>query len=261
MKTPTRRTRLPVIAVTAGDPCGIGPEVLIKAIADRRRSHARLVVIGDAGVFEQEARRLKQRLPGWMTISVDEVPHHLTRVAATDPSRSNPSARMLFIDIAHRTRFVPGRASAAAGAASVAYLDIAISLCREGLIDALVTAPVTKWAVQSSGVAFSGHTEYLSARLGNAFPVMMFASEDFRVVLLTRHIALRDVSAHATASLIRKTLRVVIEALRRDFGCRSPRMVICGLNPHAGEAGLMGTEEERRLAPVLRIRRQRLWNY
>ncbi len=231
------RFHLPTLAITAGDPCGIGPEIILRTLARWSPQQTRLVIIGDLRVFEQTAKRLHRRLPSWHILT----PH--------DPDDWTPIS---FVDCAHRATFHPGRSGAAAGRASLDYLDTAVTLWRRGWVQALVTAPVTKWAITRSHPRFVGQTEYLANATRATSPVMMFVAERLRIVLLTRHVALRDVPSRATSSLIRTTLRVTAEGLRDYFGIRRPRIAICGLNPHAGEAGAFGREEQHVLVPVLR---------
>lgn len=228
----------PVIAMTGGDPCGIGPEIILKALAYRLHPpRAQLVIIGDLGVFQRAAKQLRQRLPSWSVMS----PRH---------PWPRPSARPVFIDLAHPHRFVPGHPSATAGQAALDYLAHAVRLARHGRIQALVTAPVTKWAMQHHHRGFVGHTEYLAEAFKVRRVAMMFASDRLRVVLLTRHVPLSSAGRLVNTALMRQTLQLTAEALRRQFGIPRPRIGICGLNPHAGERGLFGTEE-RRILPVI----------
>ncbi len=210
------------IAITAGDPCGIGPEVVLKALADVPRAGARLIVIGDRRVFEQTARRLRMRFPSWE-----------------------------FVDVGHRQTFVPGRPSRAAGAASLAYLDAAMALWRANQIQGLVTAPVTKWAIARAVPGFVGQTEYLARAMDRRSVLMMFVSDRLRVALLTRHVPLRRVARAITPRLVEAAVRLAAEALRTQFHIPHPRLVLCGLNPHAGEGSPM-SEERRIMQPVLR---------
>lgn len=229
----------PSLLITAGDPCGIGPEVILKSLAAPPAPSCRLIVIGDLAVFERTARRLRRRLPTWTVMSaVGVLPARHTTLG--------------FIDLAHPWTFEPGRSSVRAGRASLTYVDVAVGLLRRGAAQGLVTAPVTKWAVERARRGFQGHTEYLAKAFSTAEPVMMFASPTLRVVLLTRHVALRQVPSRVTPRLVRDTVRATLEGLRRDFGIRHPRLAVCGLNPHAGEAGLFGWEEQRVLLPVMR---------
>ena len=242
------RTSQPVLALTSGDPCGVGPEVILKALRGAVLSNVRVMVIGDLAVFEQTARTLRLRLPRWVVRSVKEFCQGSSVRQSVSPSDS----QMTFLNLAHPWRFIPGTTSAQAGSASLAYLDVAIHLWRQGLTSAIVTAPVTKWVIERTGRRFVGQTEYLAKRLRASFVVMMFVSPRLRVALLTRHLALRKVPSRVTSTLVRQTTLVTVEALRRWFGIQEPRLAVCGLNPHAGEAGLFGDEERRVLLPVLR---------
>jgi 4-hydroxythreonine-4-phosphate dehydrogenase len=231
------------IAITAGDPCGIGPEVILKALASWRAPAAtQLVVIGHLPVFEAAARRLRLRLPSWRLIQ----PH----------ARWPAEARILLLACPHAPPVQPGRSGVAAGRASLAYLNIAVALCRARKVQALVTGPVTKWAIQRARPRFVGQTELLAAALGRRSVVMAFVSDRLRVALLTRHLPLRRVPQALTRGLVQETLRIVSTDLRRRLGVRRPRLVVCGLNPHAGEAGRFGSEEARVLAPAIRAARR-----
>ena len=132
-----------------------------------------------------------------------------------------------------------------------------MTLGRTGQIDALVTAPVTKWAIERRLPRFVGQTEYLAQAFARHAAAMMFISDRLRVVLLTRHVALRRVPRTVTQALVRTTLRLTIDSLRAQFHLPRPRLAVCGLNPHAGEGGLFGQEEQRVLLPVLRQFRRR----
>ena len=226
-----------VVAVTAGDPCGVGPEIILKSLARwRPGSPASLLIIGDHRVFARTARGLGLRLPRWQVLGPDDAPERSSRVS--------------FLDCGHAGAFVPGQSSARAGQASLNYLNRALELWREGRVQALVTAPVTKWAVARVHPGFTGHTEYLAGALGVRDVAMMFVSDVLRVVLVTRHVPLREVRRSLTPALLRTTIRLTAEALRIRFGVRRPRLALCGLNPHAGE-GTSRSEEARVMRPVL----------
>lgn len=231
-----------LIAITSGDPCGIGPEVILKSLGRLRIPPAiRIVIIGDLAVFRQAAKHLGKKLPSWKIISPDD--------------KADFAEPLTFCDLAHPHRFIPGHSSAQAGKASLDYLDTALALWRAGFLQALVTGPVTKWAVQKVNRSFVGHTEYLAYRTRTKTVVMLFASKAFRVVVITRHIPLRAVSAALTASLLSSTIRLTEQALRRQFGVARPRLALCGLNPHASEAARNASEEKRVMLPVLRALR------
>jgi 4-hydroxythreonine-4-phosphate dehydrogenase len=216
------------LAITSGDPCGIGPEVILKTLAKRSTPRdVQIGVIGDRRVFTEASRRLRLRLPAWV----------------------------VFLDCAHRTRFKPGCSSAAAGRASLAYLERAIALWKAGQLGALVTAPVTKWAIARSQPLFVGQTEYLARSCGVRDVVMLFVSDALRVALLTRHVPLRRVAQAIDRRLLRTSIRLTDQALRMQFGIRRPRLAVCGINPHAGEESSR-SEERRLIVPVLRALRR-----
>lgn len=233
-----------VIAMTAGDPCGIGPEVILKTLQRAAiPSRARVAVIGDLAVFERIAARLRRRLPAW---EVRRPPDGL-------PASARP---LIFLDCGSRRVLELGRSSRAAGERSLAYLDQAMALWRTRRIQALVTAPVTKWAIARVEPTFRGQTEYLAQAMGARDIVMMFVSDALRVALLTRHIPLSHVARTLSARQLRTTLRLTAGALTQWFGCRAPRLALCGLNPHAGEDGRCGREEQTLMQPALRAARR-----
>jgi len=233
-----------MIAITAGDPCGIGPEILLKVLARASGLPRPLVVIGSLPVFERAAKRLRCRLPRWRAI----------RPESPWPS---PAPALFCLDVGLPSACEPGRSSAKAGRASLAYLDQAIALWRAGRIRALVTAPVTKWAIQATHAAFVGQTEYLARAMGRRSVVMMFVSDHLRVVLLTRHLPLERVGAAITRPLLRRTVELTTRALATQFGIRRPRLALCGVNPHAGEGKGTRREEHTVMRPVLRSLRRR----
>lgn len=237
-----RRPRKPrLIAITAGDPCGIGCEIILKSLHRiRTPPEVHLLVIGDLAVFKEAARRLRRKLPPWQVVSAAALP------------AGTCSARLAFCDLNHPYRFVPGDSSFRAGQASLDYLDVALGLWRAGRLQGLVTAPVTKWAVQKSNRRFVGHTEYLAHHTKTKNVVMLFASPRMRVAVVTRHIPLRAVSVALTAALLSSTIRLTATALRKQFGIAHPRLALCGLNPHAAEGARQASEEKRVMLPVLR---------
>lgn len=248
---------VPTLVITAGDPCGIGPEVIVKALTPMRPRAGRILIIGDWSVFQRTARRLRRSLAHWVVKPVRESVDALRE----NTVRERADGHLVFLDCAYPARFSPGRPSAMAGRASLGYLDLAVRLIQRGLAHRLVTAPVTKWTIEAAGVRFVGQTEYLARRFGvDASQVaMMFVSRALRIVLLTRHLPVSAVSSRLSPSLIRNTVALTAMALRTQFGIRAPRLALCGLNPHAGEAGLFGHEERRVLSPALqRLRRRGL---
>jgi len=215
-----------------GDPAGIGPEVTVKALASRQLTGlADFLVIGDRRVLDRTARSLGVRFAA-PVLDLANVPAKLRRYGLSHP---------------------------ALGAASVQYLDTALGLARAGHAAAIVTAPINKASVVSSGLAgFQGHTEYLAEKTASRDVVMMFVGAAFKVTLVTRHIALKDVPRALNAGRIARVISVTHRDLRRLFGIRRPRIAVAGLNPHAGESGLFGTEDERIVAPAVRRARREL---
>ncbi len=240
------RRDLPRIVVTMGDPAGIGPEIVLRAIVSEPvRSMASCRVVGDLPWLERWNHRLRAGARIVPAGVVDEsspevVPvHHVPALGARGVA--------------------VGRVSAAAGRAALAYLDAALGLLRDGDADALVTAPVSKEAVVRAGVRFVGHTEHLAEATNTKRVAMMFVGGLFRLVLVTRHVPLAEVSQQLTPRRLRDAAELLAQALVRYFGCRRPRIAVCGLNPHAGEAGAMGHEEQRVIEPVLRRLRAQGW--
>ena len=215
----------PKLALTTGEPAGIGPEIAVAALTDTLA--ADVTLIGDAALIEDRAHRSGHRIP-------DDV--HIEHVALAAPSH-------------------PGRLDVANARYVLATLDRAVAGCQDGRYDAVVTAPVQKSVINDAGVSFSGHTEYLAERTGTAHVVMMLAGNTphgpLRVALATTHLPLVDVSAALTRDGLEQALRILDADLRRRFRLNRPRIVVAGLNPHAGESGHLGREEIELIAPAI----------
>jgi 4-hydroxythreonine-4-phosphate dehydrogenase len=211
------------LGITLGDPAGIGPEIVAAALATVPVEHlARLIVYGDRAPLERGARALGVTLPA-ITLVGDG-----TGDAA-----------------------VPGSPDEASGAAQVSYLETAVAAARRGELAAIVTAPISKTWAKRAGFAFPGHTEMLAERLGAPDVVMMFAGPKLKVALATVHVPLAEVSHTLTTRSLRRTIELLAEALVRDFAIAAPRIGVVGLNPHAGEGGLLGSEDRDVIAPAL----------
>lgn len=230
-------TRKPTLAVTMGDPAGIGPEVALRACLSRELlRRARFALVGDAGVFRDAARRMRlgrALAAARRSISLDE-----TSALAASQRR-------------------PGAPCGAGAEAAYRAIVRSVELVKRGEADGVVTAPVAKHAIQSLGYDFPGHTELIARLAGDAEVRMMMAGASLRVVLVTTHIRLLDVPAAVTTERVARTAEIAHGALRRQFGFRRPRLALAGLNPHAGEAGAFGDEEERVLAPAVAAARAR----
>ena len=235
---------LPRIVVTSGEPAGIGPDLCI-AIAQRDWA-CELVFAGDTSLFADRARALSTKIE---IVSVDL---NLTPQAHT-------AGRLPTLHVPASTRPVAGRLNIANARYVLSLLDVAIEGCVNGRFAAMVTAPVQKSVIADSGVRFSGHTEYLAEHTGAPLPVMLLAAGTLRVALATTHLPLSAVSQAITPKLLEDVLRILDRDLRTRFRIESPRILVCGLNPHAGESGHLGREEIETIAPTLeRLRREGL---
>jgi 4-hydroxythreonine-4-phosphate dehydrogenase len=173
------------------------------------------------------------------------------------PLRGPQTGRLQVLDIPLATACVAGRLDTANARHVLALLDRATHGCVSGEFAAMVTAPVQKSVINDAGIPFSGHTEYLAARTGAAQPVMLLAADTLRVALATTHLPLRAVSDAITATLLDTKLRILEDDVRRLWGISRPRVAVCGLNPHAGESGHLGTEDRDVILPAIERARAR----
>jgi len=229
----------PLLAITMGDPAGIGPEIVVKALASHRLcAVCRPVVFGRLPVMEAAASAHGSR--------IGFVP-----VGATIPTATR--ARCPLIETGPEQDRIPpvGRVSPAGGRAAIEAVTLAICHALDRRVDAIVTAPISKEAIRAAGSPFPGHTELFAAFTGAKRHAMMLVGGPLRVSLATIHVPLAQVPSLITARGVREVIELTWEAVRR-FGLRQPKLAVCGLNPHAGEAGIMGDEERRVIAPAVR---------
>jgi 4-hydroxythreonine-4-phosphate dehydrogenase len=226
------------IALTSGEPAGIGPELCL-AIA-RNRLPVELVCIADRELLAERSRQL-----GWQVALRD----YDAGVSQHEPN----SLTVLHHPLAVRSR--PGQLDKRNAHYVLGLLDRAIDGAVSGEFAAIVTAPVHKGVINDGGVAFTGHTEYLAQRTGSALPVMLLAAPGMRVALATTHLPLRDVSTAITVASLLAVAKVLDADLRKWWGIESPRIAVCGLNPHAGEGGYLGDEEIKVIAPAVKLMR------
>jgi 4-hydroxythreonine-4-phosphate dehydrogenase len=216
---------LPRLAITTGEPAGIGPEISVAALEPPLP--ASITLIGDAELIAARAALLPRRVPE--TVEILHVPLAAPSVAGA-------------LDV-RNARYV------------LATLDAAIDGCMTGNFDAVITAPVQKSVINEAGVPFSGHTEYLAERTSTSQVVMMLAGATsfgpLRVALATTHLPLASVSAAISLGLLASVLRIIDHDLRLRFGIAHPRVAVAGLNPHAGESGHLGREEIDVIAPAI----------
>lgn len=215
---------LPVIAVTSGEPAGIGPDVCLRLV--ERSWTARLVVLGDRQLLEQRAQAIG------LNAGLLDIRH----IPLAAPS-------------------IAGRLDPANAGYVLRLLDAALEGCERGDYAAMVTAPVHKGVINDAGIPFSGHTEYLADHTATPRVVMMLAANlpdvALRVALATTHLPLKDVPGAITQADLATTIRILHADLRTKFGIARPRILVAGLNPHAGEGGHMGREEIEVIGPVL----------
>ncbi|MBQ5961530.1 4-hydroxythreonine-4-phosphate dehydrogenase PdxA [Massilia sp. ZL223] len=243
----------PTLAVTVGEPAGIGPEISIRA-AWALRHQANCVLIGDAAFLALTASLIDPeiRLSALSTQALRNggLPHF-------------GAERLAVIDVPLAAHVTPGTLDAENGRAVLATLDLAIEGAQCGWFDAIVTAPLQKSTINDAGIAFSGHTEYLAEKTGTPKVVMMLAGSPgqdqpyLRVALATTHLPLKDVPDAITRDSLARVIDIIAADLRAKFGIAQPVILVTGLNPHAGENGYLGREEIEVIAPVLEGARKR----
>jgi 4-hydroxythreonine-4-phosphate dehydrogenase len=235
----TQRKNKPVIGISIGDINGVGAEVTMKALMDNRLHKLITPVIyahGKALTFYRKQMEIEDF--NFMQIrNIDEVHHKKVNVINV---------------VDECPEVVPGVETHEAGKLALAALDHAITDLKQDKLDALVTAPLNKNNINSPEKSFVGHTEYLTEAFGVKDSLMFMVAEGFRVGLVTGHVPLHEVAKNVTSERIRTKLSIMIESLRTDFGINKPRIAVIGLNPHAGEDGLLGSEEEQIIKPTIR---------
>lgn len=236
-------TTIPKIAITMGDPAGIGPEICGKILSNREISQECIpILVGDASV-------LREFLPS--THSVD--------IFTRETFRAEAIGQGCILDLQQITpaEVVPGKVQKACGAAAYRYILTAIDLCRRQQAAAMVTAPIHKEALHLAGIPFPGHTEILVHETAAREHVMMLTSEEITSSLVTAHVGYSEVLPKITPERVFQTIRLTTEAMRQIRGRQNIRLTVCGLNPHAGEHGLFGhQEEELLLQPAIRRSRE-----
>ncbi|MFI4964263.1 MAG: 4-hydroxythreonine-4-phosphate dehydrogenase PdxA [Caulobacterales bacterium] len=231
------------LALTLGDPAGIGPEIVVKAWSELRRDGPPFLVVGDY-------QALASASAGGASI--------LRKVIAPAEALDVFSDALPILDLPLRSPVVAGQPSAAAAGAILQWIETAAGLALSGAVAGVVTAPIAKAPLYEAGFKFPGHTEFLGELTaaesfdGARGPVMMLIAGDLRVALVTVHEPLAKVPGLVSVEAIVNVGQVTDQALRRDFGIAHPRLVVAGLNPHAGESGGIGREEIEIVAPAVR---------
>ncbi len=229
-----KKNNTPVIAITAGEPAGIGPDLCVMLAQQARRE--RIVVIANAQVLEERARRLN--LP-WRSLPPEAL------------SMPPEPGGLPVVNVETAAPVTPGRLNPANAPYVLRTLELALDGCLDGRFDAIVTAPVHKGIINDAGVSFTGHTEFFAERTRTPHVVMMLIGGGMRVALATTHLAVKDIAAHITQETLETTLRILHKDMATRFGFSAPRIAVAGLNPHAGESGHLGREEIDVIIPVI----------
>ena len=238
----------PIIAVTMGDPAGIGPEIVAKSIADKATYDvARCIVIGDKKVMEKAIEIVGADLK----VNVVDSP--------ADGDYSYGVLNMIDLDNIDMSRFEYGKINAMCGQAAFDYIKKSIEITMDKQADAVATTPINKESLHAAEVDFIGHTEIFGALTGTADPLTMFETNGLRVFFLTRHKSLRDMLDDIKKDRIIDYVERCTEALRR-LGVKEGTMAVAGLNPHSGEHGLFGWEEVKEIAPAVEELKERGFN-
>ncbi|TDJ31541.1 MAG: 4-hydroxythreonine-4-phosphate dehydrogenase PdxA [Gammaproteobacteria bacterium] len=221
------------IALTPGEPAGIGPDICLQLM--QRSLPCELVLVADGELLSQRADALGLEF----------------RASPFEPSSPAETGAVRILQVDGGVPSTPGKLSTTTAAYVIETLCIATAFCRAGDMDALVTGPVHKSVINDAGIPFSGHTELL-AEISQADDVLMLlAANQLRVALATTHMPLSSVPSAITPSLLTGKLRLLVAGLQEHFGIPSPRILVCGLNPHAGESGYLGHEDSDIIAPVI----------
>jgi len=237
---------LPLLGITMGDPVGIGPEIIMSALADGDLYQCcRPLIIGNGPVLEKAGTRIGAAA-------------EIRRISDPAAGRFQPGNIDLLDPAGDFAGAVAwGRPTPETGRKMETYITTAVDLALAGRIQAMVTAPINKEALRLGGSRFTGHTELLAERTGTRRYAMMLAGDRLRVVLVTIHIPLAAVPSALSRETIAETIEITVQGLRQRFGLADPAIAVAGLNPHAGEGGLFGDEEERLIRPAMETARQR----
>ncbi len=226
---------IPHLVVTSGEPAGIGPDLALMLAS--KEYAAQITIVGNKELLQQRARQLQ------LDVVIDSYVPHV-------PGKHKPGhITVLSLELNHLVD--AGMLNSANSSYVLAMLERAAKGCMNKEFDAVVTTPVHKEVINEAGIAFSGHTEFFAQMTGGQLPVMMLATPGLRVALATTHLPLKDVSAAITKDTLRQIISTLDKDLRAKFGISQPQIYVCGLNPHAGEGGYLGSEEIDTINPVL----------
>lgn len=226
------------VGITHGDINGIGYEIVLKLLEDGRLAELCTPIVYGSAKIAATYRK---------TLQMQQVP--MTQIET--PEQANGDANYIINVVGEDVRPEPGQPTAEAGRAAYIALERAVADLKNGDIDVLVTCPINKSTIHSTEFTFPGHTEYLEAAAGEGKALMILCDENMRVALLSTHTPIAQVAETVTEEAIIEKLRIFDQSLRRDFGIGAPRIAVLGLNPHAGDSGLLGSEETNIIAPAI----------
>lgn len=240
----------PLVAITMGDPAGVGPEIILKALAvEELLGICRPLIIGD--------RRILERAVGWMETGSEPQPLRFEAVSIPQDARYQPGMlALLDLHNAAPEECPVGQVSAASGKAAVEYVSCACDLAMQGQVDAIVTAPLNKAAMNLAGFHYAGHTELLAERTGASRVSMLLVGPKLRVVHVSTHVSLQEAIRRVTRERVEQVIDLADQSVRA-LGVARPRIAVAGLNPHAGEGGLFGDQESREIIPAIQAARKR----
>ena len=230
----------PLIGITMGDPAGIGPEIIVKALADQKiYSLCRPIVLGDPAVLSSNLPMAEK-----MSFNIIGNPSEAKSVPGT----------IDLVAVSNLERDVqPGSPTVEGGKAMVEYIFKAVEMIQKEELEAMVTCPISKALMHQAGHKYDGHTQLISHLTNTDEYVMMLAGERLRVALVTIHCSLKEVPALLSKDTVYKTIAITARALKEDFGIKNARLAVAALNPHAGESGLFGSEEEEIIGPAIKM--------
>lgn len=229
-------SQFPRILLTPGEPAGIGPDIILQVAQEAW--DAELIVIGNEELLKDRARTLK-------------LPLELIPFDATLSVEKHQPGRLKILSVPLDHPITPGQLSVNNASYVMQTLDLAAHLCQKKIANAIVTGPVHKGILNEAGIAFTGHTEFFAEKAGCPLSLMLFVTPETKVALATTHLALRDVPNSITSHKIKTVLRLLHSELQKKFNLADPTILVCGLNPHAGEHGHLGREEIDIIAPAL----------
>ena len=225
------------IAISIGDINGIGPEVVIKSLRDLTLEEITPIILSSKKTFDFWLTNLSHSLNYHHALTADEVVDREVNLLQTYPDEA--------------ISVNPGNFSKQSGKCAMLAVEKGISLCKSKQADALVTAPISKEAVNLAGYHIPGHTEFLAEKTDTTDFMMILVHDNLRVGLVTGHIPLSDITSSLSVDLVKKYIRIMHKTLRNDFNISSPDVAVLGLNPHAGDGGVIGTEEQQIITPAI----------